>query len=639
MKMRDESEVVKFTDVAGIGDAKIELAEIVDFFRKPEKFKASGAKVPKGVMLTGPPGCGKTLLAPRRRRRIRRHILLPHRVRVCGDVRGRGRGARSRSLRAGEEAGAVHHLHRRAGRHRSPRGAGGSGNDERDQTLNQLLVELDGFGSDSKVVCIAATNRIDVLDKALVRAGRFDRKITVQLPTREGRLQILKVHVRDKPLAPDVDLLDLAAEMNGFSGAIIANVVNNACLAAAREGRQDICQANFDAAVEAEQLGKTLPIDRGEANDRRLARVHAACAVATVLLMKDVCKLNFVSIIPRETNLDGCVSLKDFPEVERPGAMTRAILTRHTRACFVPQLAEEEHYGFDDVSFAAAPYTARAREIATMMVTSAGMAREGSRLNYVPATDQFMIADFLRSDVVEFLLRSTTADRYFESDREARAMLQEEHAAARRFVARQKAAIDAVADALFEKKSLDGEAVEAILPSPRRARAGGRGGRVHAGDARQARTVDGTHAGGVRPGDQRVDRDSKPRRGAEGAALGKRDETAIRRRDARRRRGTAPRPRRRGVGGASARDRERANVTNSIERREVSRSHVGSRARGYETSRSAPGAFSSPLVHLFSFGSVPLGAGGECAATATELVMRSRPSGAKSFFPFSRWAP
>ena len=106
--------------------------------------------------------------------------------------------------------------------------------------------------------------------------------------------------------------------MNGFSGAIIANVVNNACLAAAREGRENICQANFDAAVEAEQLGKTLPVNRGEANDRRLARVHAACAVATELLMKDACKLNFVSIIPRETNLDGCVSLKDFPRWSAP---------------------------------------------------------------------------------------------------------------------------------------------------------------------------------------------------------------------------------------------------------------------------------------------------------------------------------
>jgi cell division protease FtsH len=114
-------------------------------------------------------------------------------------------------------------------------------------------------------------------------------------------------------------------------------------------------------------------------------------------LMHDVCKLNFVSIVPRETNTDGCVSLKDFPEIERPNAMTRSVLTRHTRTCFVPQLAEEEFYGFDALSFAAAPYTARAREVATMMIAAGGMAANGSRLNYVPATDQFMISDFLRS--------------------------------------------------------------------------------------------------------------------------------------------------------------------------------------------------------------------------------------------------
>ena len=179
--------------------------------------------------------------------------------------------------------------------------------------------------------------------------------------------------------------------------------------------------------------------------------------------VKDVCKINFATIVPRETNLDGSVSLKDFPEIERPNAMTRAILSRHTRVCFVPQLAEEEHYGFDDLSFAAAPYTARAREVVTMMVMAAGMAAPGSNLNYLPATDQFEVSDFLRTDVVEFLLRSTDAKKYFASDRESREMLEMEHRAARRFVRRQKAAIDAVTDALVEFKTVDDKRMEEIL--------------------------------------------------------------------------------------------------------------------------------------------------------------------------------
>jgi ATP-dependent Zn protease len=179
--------------------------------------------------------------------------------------------------------------------------------------------------------------------------------------------------------------------------------------------------------------------------------------------MHDVCKINFTTITPRETNMDGCVSLKDFPEVDRPGLGIRGVMSRQVRVCYAPQIAEEEEYGFDDLSFAAAPYTARAREIVALMVQASGMAKEGSTLNIVPATDAFSVVDFLRRDVVEFLMRHTTVDKYFASDREAREMLEMEHRAARRFVQRQKAAIDALTEALVEHKTVDLEMMEKIM--------------------------------------------------------------------------------------------------------------------------------------------------------------------------------
>jgi len=224
-----------------------------------------------------------------------------------------------------------------------------------------VSVELDGFGSESRVVCIAATNRMDVLDKALIRPGRFDRKVTVQPPTAEGRLQIFKVHTRDKPLNADVDLEKLAYNTSGYTGALIANCVNNACLIAARQKREDLNMSNFFDAVENERLGKVVKMDRGEANDRRLARVHASAAVAIALLLPDAIRLNYCTIVPREQNQNGSVGTKDMAAVLRPNAITRSILSRHTRTCFVPQLAEEEHYGFDDTSLTAAPYTAGRR--------------------------------------------------------------------------------------------------------------------------------------------------------------------------------------------------------------------------------------------------------------------------------------
>jgi cell division protease FtsH len=463
MKLRDESEVVTFDDVAGIGTAKVELQEVVDFFLKPDKFKASGSKVPKGVLLTGPPGCGKTLLARA----------------VAGEA-----GATFFSLAASEfvemfvgvGAARVRDLFQQAKKQSPsiifideldavgrPRGGGGSGNDERDQTLNQLLVELDGFGTDTQIVCIAATNRVDVLDKALVRPGRFDRKIVIPKPDYIGRKEILQVHAKNKPIADNIDWNILAGETEGFSGAALASVVNLAALQAAKKSREKVTMDDFQTALETETLGKVLPQGLGEENEKRLALVHAAAAVGYHLLCKDMVELSFATIVARESNAEGQVAIAENPVALRPGAFTKGFLRRHLRTCLVPSVAEEVVYGFDNCTKVTAPYSGRAREIAAFFVNNCAMSDEDSEFSYIPTGQVIEVNDFLRSDRVEHMLPSTTADRYIRADEETRRLMENQYAAARRFVLKQRAAIEAVQAIIIEKRTVQADELTAII--------------------------------------------------------------------------------------------------------------------------------------------------------------------------------
>jgi len=373
---------VTFADVAGIDEAKAELLEVVDFLRSPEKYASLGARIPHGVLLSGPPGTGKTLLA----RAVAGEANVPFFSLSASEfveaIVGIG-AARVRDLftQAKEAAPAIVFIDEldAIGRSRAAGPAGFSGgSDEREQTLNQILTEMDGFDASTGVIVVAATNRPDVLDAALLRPGRFDRRVAVQPPDRAGRESILRVHTRSVPLAPDVDLSRIAASTPGMVGADLANLVNEAALLAARRGHERVAEADFTDALERVVLGAERKVMMTPA-DRRRTAYHEGGHALVGMLTEGADPVRKISIIPRGLALGITFSA---PETDRFNYEKRELLAR-IKVALGGRAAEELVFG--DTTTGAESDIQQLTAIARQMVGRWGMSETIGPLAVLPA--------------------------------------------------------------------------------------------------------------------------------------------------------------------------------------------------------------------------------------------------------------
>jgi cell division protease FtsH len=445
---------VTFEDVAGIEEAKTELEEIVEFLRDPQKFQRLGGKIPKGCLLVGPPGTGKTLLA----RAIAGEANVPFFTISGSDFVEMFVGVGASRVRdmfeqAKKNAPCIIFIDEidAVGRHR---GAGlGGGNDEREQTLNQLLVEMDGFEASEGVILIAATNRPDVLDPALLRPGRFDRQIVVPNPDIIGREHILRVHMRKVPLAPDVDPKIIARGTPGFSGADLANLVNEAALLAARRNRRVVTMADFEAAKDKVMMGaERRSMVMGE-EEKRLTAYHEAGHALVGLFMPKHDPLHKVTIIPRGRALGVTMSL---PEKDRL-SMSQLELESRLAMMFGGRMAEEIVFGKENITTGASNDIQQATGLARRMVTEWGMSDLLGRLRYSDNEEEV----FLGHSVTQ---RKNVSDATAKLiDEEIRRIIDDAEGNARRILTEHREDLDKVSQALLEYETLSGDEVRALL--------------------------------------------------------------------------------------------------------------------------------------------------------------------------------
>ncbi|MBS0547495.1 MAG: ATP-dependent zinc metalloprotease FtsH [Proteobacteria bacterium] len=445
---------VTFDDVAGIDEAKGELEEIVDFLKDPQKFQRLGGKIPKGCLLVGPPGTGKTLLA----RAIAGEANVPFFTISGSDFVEMFVGVGASRVRdmfeqAKKNAPCIVFIDEidAVGRHR---GAGlGGGNDEREQTLNQLLVEMDGFEANEGVILIAATNRPDVLDPALLRPGRFDRQVVVPNPDIGGREKIIKVHMRKVPLAPDVDPRVLARGTPGFSGADLANLVNEAALRAARVGKRLVTMADFEYAKDKVLMGTERRSMAMTDEEKKLTAYHEAGHALVALHVPKSDPLHKVTIIPRGRALGVTMQLPERDHLSH----TKLFLESRLTILFGGRIAEELIFGPENVTTGAASDISVATQMARGMITAYGMSDKLGRVRY-QANEQEV---FLGHAVTQTQNISEATSQII--DQEVRRMIEEAEGKARTILTDHHDDLHTIAKALLEFETLSNDEIGTLL--------------------------------------------------------------------------------------------------------------------------------------------------------------------------------
>ena len=448
---------VTFNDVAGIEGAKLELTEVVDFLKNPDRFTAVGAKIPKGVLLVGPPGTGKTLLAKA----------------VAGEA---GvpffsiSGSEFVEMFVGVGASRVRDLFEQAKKNAPcivfideidavgrQRGAGlGGGNDEREQTLNHLLTEMDGFEGNTGIIIVAATNRPDVLDAALMRPGRFDRQVVVDRPDYSGRLQILGVHARGKTLSKDVDLDRVARRTPGFTGADLANLLNEAAIMAARRQLVEISMDEVNDAIERVMAGPEKKDRVMSERRKRLVAYHEAGHALVGALMPDYDSVQKISIIPRG-NAGGLTFFTPSEERMESGLYSRSYLQNQMAVALGGRVAEEIVYGEDEVTTGASNDLQQVARVARQMVTRFGM------------SDKLGPVALGRSQGGMFLGRDIGAERDFSEDTaatidaEVSELVAVAYKRATTVLSANRSVLDELADLLVEQETVDAEQLQELL--------------------------------------------------------------------------------------------------------------------------------------------------------------------------------
>ena len=448
----EKNSKTRFSDVAGADEEKEELQELVEFLKNPKKFAQMGARIPKGVLLVGPPGTGKTLLA----RAVSGEASVPF-YSISG--------SEFVEMFVGVGAGRVRDMFKKA-KQTAPciifideidavgrqRGTGmGGGHDEREQTLNQLLVEMDGFSGNEGIIILAATNRADVLDPALLRPGRFDRQIQVANPDKNARAEILKVHARNKKFAPDVDFKNIAQRTPGFSGAELENVLNEAALLAVRENHKVISMADIDEAVDRVMGGPAKKSRKYTEKERRLVAYHEAGHAVIGLTLEDANKVQKVTIIPR--GQAGGYNL--MTPKEETYFQTKTQLEANIAGFMGGRVAEEIFFG--DVSSGAHNDIEQATRIARLMVTELGMSELGPIKYDSGQGNVFLGRDYTQHN------NSHSGQIAYEIDVQVRKIIDECYDKAKEIILANKDKLSIIAEALLEHETLAGEQIEALF--------------------------------------------------------------------------------------------------------------------------------------------------------------------------------